>query len=181
MDRRSIDLDLRNIQFVSPPQGVEGIRTQVKKSDLLVSITADIGIISLIPENLPKAYINQHISLARPVKFISPKYLAWYLSSHGGQKQFQKLKRGATKTGLGLDDIRSVLVPIPPLNEQKEIVTRIEEKYKSIQKIEEQIKKSQKKIKNLDQSILSKAFLGQLIKQNPNDESASDLLEKLKK
>ncbi len=179
LDRCSINLDLRNIIFVSPPKGAEGVRTQVQRNDILVSITADIGIISIIPEKFPTAYINQHISLARPVDMINAKYLAWYLSSKEGQTQFQDLKRGATKAGLGLDDIRSVIVPIPSIKEQEKVVEQIEEKYRSIQMIEKKIEQSLRKTENLDQSILVKAFKGGLVSQDPSDEPAALLLERI--
>src|SRR5690606_20727639 len=123
LEHENIRFDLRKLQFVNPPSGVEGIRTSVEPNVLLISITAYGGMVGLVPEGLGEAYINQHIALARPLQFVCPAYLAYYLcASEGGWGRFKKLQRGATKVGLGLDDIRSVPVPLPPLAEQERIV-----------------------------------------------------------
>lgn len=66
LDHETTALDLRQRQFVAPPESAEGTRTRVRPGDLLVSITGDTGMVGLVPEGLGDAYINQHIALARP-------------------------------------------------------------------------------------------------------------------
>jgi type I restriction enzyme, S subunit len=116
LDHDSVSLDLHDLQRVAPPAGAEGTRTKVQASDILISITADVGMVGLVPSTLGEAYINQHVALARPLPTVHPPYLAWCLTSPQAQRQFLKLQRGATKVGLGLDDIRAVDVP-PPLSQ----------------------------------------------------------------
>lgn len=180
LNHDSIDLDLTKLQHVSPPEGAEGIRTQVESGDILISITADIGTIAIIPEQFEKAYINQHISLARSVSIINAKYLAWFLASPAGQKQLKDLQRGATKIGLGLDDIKSINVPLPSSEEQNEIVSEIDRHLTIIDRLDLVISKNVKRSEKFKQSILKKAFSGQLVAQNPNDEPASELLKRIK-
>jgi type I restriction enzyme, S subunit len=60
----------------------------------------------------------------------------WYLSCKNGQDQLQKLQRGATKVGLGLDDIRSVDVPLPPVKEQQAIVAEFERRLSNVNELE---------------------------------------------
>lgn len=181
LDHGSISLDLQSIQRVKPPKGAEGTRTRIQENDILISITADVGMIALTPPDVEEAYINQHIALARPVEGYSTKYLAWYLaSSEGGLRQFQELQRGATKVGLGLDDIKNVWVPLPPLPEQQEIVRRVEALFKKADEIEARYKKAKGFVDRLTQSILAKAFRGELVPQDPNDEPAAVLLDRIK-
>jgi len=163
LDHDSVELDLTNLQFVRPPEGVEGTRTQVQSNDILISITADVGMIAVVPSGFGEAYINQHISLARPVGVINSQYLAWFLASRPGQRQFQDLQRGATKVGLGLDDIRSVNVPMPPLTEQDQIVSEIERKFSVVDVIEKEMLRKLMRAERLRQSILSEAFSGKLV------------------
>src|SRR6185312_641164 len=66
LNHNTISLDLSITQYVNPPKGVEGTRTQVQANDILISITAELGMVALIPGELGEAYINQHIALARP-------------------------------------------------------------------------------------------------------------------
>jgi type I restriction enzyme, S subunit len=162
LDHGSIDLDLKNIQHVRPPKGAEGIRTQVEANDLLVSITADVGMVAVIPQKFEEAYINQHIALSRPVQLVDSCYLGWYMTSLPGQRQFQEFQRGATKVGFGLDDIKTVNIPLPPLKEQKEIILRISQRISIIGEIEKSIDLDLKRSERLRQSILKKAFSGQL-------------------
>jgi type I restriction enzyme, S subunit len=181
LNHESISLDLSKTLYVDPPAGAEGTRTRVLQGDLLSSITADVGMIGLARENIGEAYINQHVSLARPVACIDSSYLAWFLTApEGGQKQFHALQRGATKAGLGLDDIRSVNVPLPPLREQQRIVQEIERRLSIASDLENSMTVKDVRIQRLRQSILKWAFEGRLVDQDPSDEPASVLLERIK-
>ena len=180
LDHNSIELDLTNKQFVTPPENAEGVRTKVQTNDILISITADVGMIALVPCNLGEAYINQHISLARPNSIANPVYLAWFLASPEGQTQFLSLQKGATKVGLGLDDIKNVIVPLPPLDEQKEIVRQVDKLFALADKVEEHYQKARARMEALAQSVLAKAFRGELVPQDPDDEPAENLLQRIR-
>lgn len=181
LDHNSISLDLRNIQHVQLPKGIEGIRTKVEANDILISITADVGMIALIPENFDEAYINQHIALCRPNKEIFQKYVAWYLVCHeGGLKQFQNMRRGATKIGLGLDDIRMINIPLTEKEEQHQIVSEIELRFSVADEVEKTVENALKQARRLRQSILKMAFEGRLVPQDPKDEPAEKLLERIR-
>ena len=88
LEHENIKLDLSKIQYVTPPAKTEGVRTLVQPNDILISITADVGMVGLVPEGLGRAYINQHIALARRT-VISASYISYYLcGSEGGWGQF---------------------------------------------------------------------------------------------
>lgn len=164
LDHDTITLDLSQIKRVNPPRGAERQRTRVQPGDILVSITADVGMTALVPDGIGEAYVNQHVAIARPVAGVYQPWLAWYLASaKGGQAQFQNLQRGATKIGLGLDDIRSVTVPLPPVEEQKEIAKRIEIFFKMAAVIEKRVAAATAQAEKLTQAILAKAFRGKLV------------------
>jgi type I restriction enzyme S subunit len=161
LNHEDIQLDLRDIQHVRPPKGSEGTRTVVEPNDILVSITADVGMVALVPEKLGEAYINQHVALARSVDSICAKYIAYYFcSSEGGWKHMKKLQRGATKVGLGLDDIRSVPIPLPPVAEQQRILAEVERQLSVIEELAAVIGTSVQRAERLRQSILMHAFSG---------------------
>ncbi len=110
LTRDRIVLKDDNIQFVKLPEKVEGRRSRLKDGDVLVSITADLGSIALVPQNIGEIYINQHIAMIRFNNVAQSEFMAWYLKSDYGQKNLLKNKRGGGKLGLGLDDIRNTLV-----------------------------------------------------------------------
>ena len=127
LSRDNIALDLAAVQRVRVPEGSERERTQALPSDVLISITADVGMVGVVGARLGDAYVNQHVGLARAVECIHVPYVAWFLTSReGGQRQFAALRRGATKVGLGLDDIRSISIPLPPVAEQQRIISAVE-------------------------------------------------------
>lgn len=133
LKRDSVSLDLSDTKYVLLPQeGEEGIRTRLQIGDILISITADLGIIGYI-EEVPQngAYINQHIALVRleHSSMLENRYVAIYLSSKIGQRQLLKLGDAGAKAGLNLNSVRKTKIALPPLEEQKaitEILTGVE-------------------------------------------------------
>ena len=163
LEHYDVRLDLEDIQRVNPPEGAEGSRTKVKQGDSLISITADVGMVGIVPDGFEEAYINQHVSLARPVIQGMGLYLAWLLSGDIAKEQFKSLQRGATKVGLGLDDIRAIQFGLPSLEEQKEIVRLIEEKLSAIEHLDIDLDQQLVKAGINKQSVLSSSFAGTLL------------------
>ncbi len=180
LTREGIQLLLDDIQCVSLPDKAEGLRSLLKHNDMLISITADLGSIGIVPANLGEAYINQHIALTR---FSNPKtvvFYAWYLKSLGGRQRLLKNQRGGGKLGLGLDDIRETLVPSVSEEEAINVVSEIESRLSVCDKLEQIVDENLAKAQALRQSILKRAFAGKLVPQDPNDEPAEKLLERIK-
>jgi type I restriction enzyme S subunit len=122
--RESIYLDLSDLRLVDLPEGVsEGKRTQLHNGDLLISITADIGIIGYLDNSVSKpAYINQHISLVRfDSRKSDSKFIAYFLASESVQRLFRGATDQGAKAGLNLDTIRSLKFAFPPTDEQRSI------------------------------------------------------------
>jgi len=128
MSRGSVRLDLTDSRFVSIPEvSQEGERTSLKSGDVLVSITADIGIISYVDESVPlPAYINQHIALVRlPSEAVSSKFVALFLAFGPGQKRFRAITDQGAKAGINLKTVREVPLTLPPLDEQRAIAAAL--------------------------------------------------------
>lgn len=199
LDHGTIHLDTREIQRVRPPDNSEGERTKLHVGDILISITAELGMVGLVHDTLGDAYINQHIALARPKQGLDSAYLAWFFAKEG-KRQLLAKRRGATKAGLGLEDIRDVLVEIPPYGEQCRIVAKLDvllgkcrrvrdlldairpagNTSTSTQFSEGEVGKSLLLLDSFEQAILAKAFRGELVPQDPNDEPASVLLDRIR-
>jgi type I restriction enzyme S subunit len=177
--RNAIGLDLSDVQRVEPPDSAEGHRTKVMAGDLLITITADIGRVAVVPDELGNAYINQHVALARPRTGLDPGYLAWFISSSRGQAQLRGLQRGATKLGLGLDDIRALQIPIPSISIQNEMASQLSAMADRAARLTGELERHSRRAALLRRSILAAAFSGQLVPQDHADEPASVLLERI--
>jgi len=180
LTREGIKLLLDDVQCVSLPDGAEGLRSLLKQNDMLISITADLGSIGIVPANIGEAYINQHIALTRFNNTKMVVFYAWYLKSYIGRQRLLKNQRGGGKLGLGLDDIRETLVPSVSEDVATSIVREIESRLSVCDKLEQIVDENLAKAQALRQSILKKAFAGALVPQDPNDEPAEKLLERIK-
>lgn len=182
LDFNSLNLDLspETTQYVNLPNEAEGMRTKVQENDFLFSIPGYLGMFALVPKNLPEAYVNQHIALARPCENLNYRYLGYYfISEVGGIRQFQEKQKGATKAGLTLDDIQTAKIPFPSLEEQEQIVQEIELRLSTCDQLEASIIENLQKSEALRQSTLKQAFEGKLVPQDPSDEPAEKLLERI--
>ena len=126
---RSMSLNLSYVQHVRPPEGAEGERTRVRKDDVLVCVTGALtGNVAIVDQDLLfAAFVNQHVALIRPKqRMVEPRFLAYVLHSEVGRIQFKTNEYGGTKQGLGLGDVKSVFIPIPPLAQQGAICAELD-------------------------------------------------------
>lgn len=179
LDHGTIELDFSDIQHVKLPNKAEGQRSRIRKNDILISITADVGMVGLVRNDDFEGYINQHIALARPVMSESAEFIAWYLVSDIGLKQMQEKQRGATKVGLNLNDIRALQLKIPLIEEQNEILKVIKMWIGKEQQSQEAAEAVLDQIELMKKSILARAFRGELGTNDPNEESAVELLKQI--
>jgi type I restriction enzyme S subunit len=156
-------------------------RSQLVESDILFSIAGTIGRVAIVhKEDLP-ANINQAIAIVRcPWQFINPKYLETFLESDWVRLSIQKKLRGVGMNNIGLEDVKSICFPLPPLAEQDKIVESIDRDFSFIDETEKVITQSLELTGHLRRSILNSAFKGKLVPQDPSDEPAEKLLERIK-
>lgn len=159
LTREAIRLNYADCCFVKLPSGTsEGTRTRLKAGDILISITADLGIIAYFSseEPYPLAYVNQHVALLRLYdQNISSKFVAYQLAAPHAQRRFQEITDQGAKAGLNLASIRSFPVVLPPLPEQEAIAGVLECWDKAIRGYERKIEKKRQIKKGLMQQLLS--------------------------
>ena len=177
LQRNSIELNFSKPQRVRPPKGAEGKRTILQSGDVLVSITADIGSIGIVPSGIGEAYVNQHTALVRPaMDVIVPRWLAYSLFSEAGKTQFSMLLQGGTKEGLELNDVRNLIIPLPPRKEQKKIVIHLDEKINVIDKTVDQLQNQINKMQSYRTSLISEAVTGKIDVRNFKPDAPDNLL-----
>ncbi len=181
-DIKTDELLLDGVAYVTLPQGVEGRRTLVAPHDLLVTITgANVTKAALVPPEIPEAYVSQHVALCRPcLAETAPLLHLWVISGANGRKQLLEAAYGGGKPGLNLDNIRSVLIALPPAAEQELVRQQVTELMNGCEDLAHAHKGAANIYGSLNQSILAKAFRGELVPQDPSDEPASVLLERIR-
>lgn len=128
LSRETIRVSTRDLQHVCVPgDDPEARRTELKENDLLVSITADIGIIGFIDDSFPSpAYINQHIALVRfGDDGLTARFAAYQLAAAPTQRTLRSGSDQGAKAGMNLSAIRDISLVLPPPNERRSITASI--------------------------------------------------------
>jgi type I restriction enzyme S subunit len=116
----------------------------------------------------------------RPEGGIPREYIAYYLRTQRVVEYANQKVRGIQLPRLPVDDLLSLFIPIAPLKEMNRIVLKINDLFSLAKAIENMVKRAKDRADRIDQAILAKAFRGELVPQDPNDEPASVLLQRLK-
>ncbi len=180
--------------YVSGETAEEFKKFSPNNGDILLSMTGtrfkqDYGFGCLVSEE-KDLLINQRVGRIIPNRsMVIPAYLMIYIRSELFRRQFFKGETGGVNQGnVGSKHIMSISVDLPSLEVQAEIVRRVEELFAHADAVEQQAKAALEKVNNLTQSILAKAFRGELTADwraaNPElisgENSAEALLERIK-
>jgi type I restriction enzyme S subunit len=181
-DIKTDRLVLENVARVDLSGAEEGTRTRVRMGDLLVTITgANVTKTASVVMDLEEAYVSQHVGLVRPLLPESAAFLhAWIVSPAQGRRQLERVAYGAGKPGLNLDNLRELSIALPPLPEQHRIVAEVDRLLSVADETEHAVRAQLARAERLRQAVLKNAFEGKLVPQDPQDEPASVLLERIR-
>ena len=135
----------------------------------------------VIPPSVGPAIVKADCIKFEPSKNAAvAEYLNIALNARQTRRQVADIIHGIGRPRLNLREIKGLRLPLPPLKEQRRIVAEVERRLSLIQQAEAGVEASLQRAERLRQSILKRAFSGQLVPQDPNDEPASVLLERIR-
>ena len=157
-------------------------RAIVKPNDVLMNIVGPpLAKVAIVPDDYPEWNMNQALVLFRPKAHLDSKYLYFLLCSTLPYVEVLKETRGsAGQANISLTQCREMIFNIPPLAEQIEIVARVNRLFALADSLEARFDKAQAFFERMSGALLAKAFRGELVPQNPDDESAAVTLERLR-
>jgi len=156
-------------------------RCKCYPNDVLMNIVGPpLGKIALVTDQFPEWNINQAIVVYRPHNFLNYMFLYYWLCSLEPIKETLKDTRGsAGQINISLTQARNIFIPIPPIEEQQEIVRRVEKLFALADSLEAKYQRAVERLEIIEQSVLAKAFRGELAERDPNDEPAEELLRRI--
>lgn len=179
--------------FISNSIAKETERFRLRVNDIVVSMTGtkykrDYGYAAIVHEEDGSLYLNQRVSRIRCGSKLVPRFLLYWMHSDLFRNHFFAGETGNVNQGnVGADGIRKAPIEIPSITEQHEIVKRVEQLFTFSDQIEARFKKAQAQVDRLTQSVLAKAFRGELVpteaelarREKRSFESASELLARI--
>ena len=159
-----------------------------RRNDILYTVTGSFGI-PVIVDTDERFCFQRHIAILKPnSKYLNYKFLFFLLGSIQAFRQADNIATGTAQRTVALNSLRDFKFRIPPLGQQTEIVRRVEELFAFADSIEQKTNAALERVNNLTQSILAKAFRGELTADwraaNPDlisgENSAEALLIKIK-
>lgn len=184
---RSFRFDPANLKFISRDFHKKISKSSLTPGDVAVVRSGNAGTACVIPESLGEANCSDLVIL-RPSNDILSRFACIFLNSTEAQSHIDSVKVGIAQGHFNVGSMKQTLVPIPPLLEQLEIVRRVEHLFAFADQIEARLTKAQAQVDRLTQSILAKAFRGELVpteaelarSEGRDYEPASKLLERIR-
>lgn len=155
-------------------------RYTLKKDDVIIGRRGEMGKCAVVDESFSGCLCGTGSLFIRPNNEFNSYYLQLLFSSPVTISYLEGDSVGTTMSNLNQRIISNYEIEIPSLDEQTEIVKRVEALFQTADQVEARYQKAKAYVDKLQQSILAKAFRGELVPQDPNDEPASVLLERIR-
>ncbi|WP_426291294.1 restriction endonuclease subunit S [Sphingomonas sp. TWP1-3-1] len=143
---------------------------------VVLSRTASVGYVAIMGRDMAT---SQDFATWSCTEALDPRYLMYALLSEGSD--IREFGRGTTHTTIYFPEIRAFTIKLAPLEEQREIVRRIEDALARIDRLAVDVDRASKLIDRAEQRIFAQAFSGQLVEQDAADEPADELLSRIGK
>lgn len=172
---------VNDLRRCNPKREEKFKRARLNSGDILISKDgATYGMVAIVPDEAEGANITQHVLRYSVFSEVNNEYIAYVIESPTCQRWIDGQIKGMAMPGINVGDFRRMPIPVPPHDEQPEIRDRIEEFLGSTNTVETALNESESALTQMDQSILAKAFRGELVPQDPRDEPASELLARIR-
>lgn len=168
--------------IIEEAHNTKGKKSKLKPGDVLMNIVGPpLGKVAVVPDTYSEWNCNQAITVFRPSKIVSTQWIYHFLCSGISVASVVRETRGVVgQVNISLTQCRNFVIPVPPVDEQAEIVRRIEAAFARIDRLTEEANRAAHLLDRLDERLLAKAFRGELVPQNPEDEPAEALLTRIR-
>ncbi len=177
---RHLRFDLKGLKSISSHIANGYKRTFLQSGEILITVRGTLGGVCVVPTDFTGYNISREVAMiALTLPSLAP-CLALFIGSPSIQDWMMRSTKGIAYTGINIETLKEMPIPLPPLAEQEQIVAEVERRLSVVSALEATVEANLKRAERLRQSILKEAFAGRLVAQDPNDEPASVLLERIR-
>jgi type I restriction enzyme, S subunit len=178
---RWLRIDIDGIKKISQELSNKYPRTILQGGEVLVNVRGTLGGVAVATKEMIGWNVSREVAVV-PVdqSKVNPQFLALWIGAERSQAWLRGVEKGVAYTGINIEDLRTLPLEFPKLEEQAEIVRRFESLITFADRIDSRYQSARAQCKKLTPALLSKAFRGELVPQDPNDEPASVLLERIR-
>lgn len=162
-------LRLDDVVYIDQETDAEMQYTRVKPKDVLLNITgASIGRTCIVPDNFPKANVNQHVCIIRLSVRCVPEYISYCLKSNTTKEQILSLETGSSREGLNFEQVGNLTIAVPSTNydEQRQIVDYLNTECSKTEEAVNKIQKQINKLREYRQALITAAVTGKIDVRN---------------
>lgn len=177
---RWLRFELEGMKLIHPALSAEYKRTVLCGGEVLVNVRGTLGGVAVATSEMAGWNVSREVAVV-PVdqKTADPAFIALWIASEDCQRWLTGVTKGVAYTGINIEDLRTLPLELPGKEEQAEIVRRVETLFAFADRLEARLQTAQTATERLTPALLAKAFRGELVPQDPNDEPASELLKRL--
>lgn len=155
--------------YISPEKLLEMQRYLVQPKDVLVTVMGTIGRVAVVPEEIEPGIINPRlVKYVVRQKYILPHFFAWVFRSKAGEAQLSEMAQGVTMDGLNLTVLSDLWMPVPPLEEQNNIVTHIHKVTDKNDQLQSAVRKQIEKLQEYRRLLITAVVTGKLAIEEEN-------------
>jgi type I restriction enzyme S subunit len=168
------------LKRVAPSIATQFSRTRLRGGEVLLAIRGSVGETAVAGPDLAGCNISREVAMIPVLPGIDANYIALLLTSPAGREMLATHTKGIAQTGINLADLRGLAVPIPPSDEQIEIVRQLSSRFQFAERAEATVREYSAQRVSCEKTGLSEAFRGELVQQDPREEPAEVLMDQVR-
>ncbi|MFZ2852642.1 MAG: restriction endonuclease subunit S [Rhodocyclaceae bacterium] len=177
---RWLRFELEGMKRISPDLSAQYGRTILLGGEVLVNVRGTLGGVAVASSEMKGWNVSREVAVL-PVDraLVNPSYVAFWVASENSQRWLAKMEKGVAYVGINIEDLRKLPIRLPSLAEQSAIVAQVQSLLSLADRIEAGCTAARTQARRLTPLVLAKAFRGELVQKDPQDEPASVLLQRI--
>ena len=178
---RWLHIETEGMKRIASSLSSEYSRTILRGGEVLVNVRGTLGGVAVASREMVGWNVSREVAVV-PVDAtrIDPAFLAYSIGSTESQRWLARVEKGVAYTGINIEDLRNLPVKFPSIEEQRLIVARVHSLHAYADRLEARYTAALAQVDRLTPALLAKAYRGELVPQDPNDEPVSELMERIR-